>query len=65
MLLDGLTADHTEFDRFGYMVLDRVGDGAEHWRGVFYDAQDRPVVDCRLDDRRLTCAPPPRGPARG
>ncbi|WP_217433602.1 metallophosphoesterase, partial [Caulobacter sp. S45] len=57
VLLDGLTADHAEFDRFGYMVLDRVGDGSDHWRGVFYDAQDRPVVDCRLEGRRLTCAP--------
>ena len=57
VLLDGLTADHAEFDRFGYMVLDRVGDGPDHWRGVFYDAQDRPVVDCRLDGRRLVCTP--------
>ncbi len=60
VLLDGLTADHTEFDRFGYMVLDRVGAGPDHWRGVFYDAQDRPVVDCRLDGRRLSCTPSPR-----
>ncbi len=57
VLLDGLTADHTEFDRFGYVVLDRVGEGADHWRGVFYDADDRPVMDCRLDARRLTCNP--------
>ena len=57
VLLDGVEADHTEFDRFGYMVLDRVGEGPDHWRGVFYDAQDRPVVECRLDARRLTCAP--------
>ena len=57
VLLDGLDADHTEFDRFGYMVLDRVGDGPDHWRGVFYDAQDHPVVQCRLDGRRLSCTP--------
>ncbi len=63
VLLDGLAADHTEFDRFGYMVLDRVGDGPDHWRGVFYDAKDRPVVDCRLDARRLTCTPTSPGPS--
>ena len=55
--LDGLDADHAEFDRFGYMVLDRVGEGPHHWRGVFYDAADRPVVECRLDVRRLSCTP--------
>ena len=60
VLIDGLTADHAEFDRFGYMVLDRVGEGGERWRGVFYNAQDQPVVDCRLDGRRLTCTPAAR-----
>ena len=60
VVLDGLVAAHVEFDRFGYVVLDRAGEGADDWRGVFYDAQDRPVVDCRLDGRGLTCAPPPR-----
>ena len=58
VMLDGLAAAHTEFDRFGYMVLDRVGDSGADWRGVFYDAHDRPVVTCALDARRLTCAPP-------
>ncbi len=57
VLLDGLEAVHTEFDRFGYMVLDRAGEGADDWRGVFYDAQDHPVVDCRLQARALTCTP--------
>ena len=57
VMLDHLAAAHTEFDRFGYMVLDRVGEGPDDWRGVFYDAQDRPVVDCRLDARRLACTP--------
>ena len=64
VLIDGLTADHTEFDRFGYVVLDRVGEGPDHWRGVFYDAHDRPVMDCRLDARRLTCAPAAGSTAR-
>ena len=55
--LDGLAAGHLEFDRFGYMVLDRVGQGADDWRGVFYDAQDRAVATCALQARRLNCAP--------
>ena len=55
--LDGLAAIHTEFDRFGYVVLDRLGDGPDHWRAVFYDAKDRTVETCRLDGRRLTCGP--------
>jgi hypothetical protein len=55
--LDGLAASRLEFDRFGYMLLERAGEGADTWRGVFYDAEDRPVVVCNLDRRRLTCAP--------
>lgn len=55
--LDGMAAARLEFDRFGYMVLDRVGEGPDDWRGVFYDAQDRPVVGCALEGRRLACAP--------
>ena len=55
--LDGLAASRLEFDRFGYMVLDRVGEGGEDWRGVFYDAQDRPVANCALEGRRLSCDP--------
>jgi hypothetical protein len=55
--LDGLAAVHTEFDRFGYMVLDRAGEDGATWRGVFYDAQDRPVMNCLLQGRRLTCSP--------
>ena len=55
--LDGLAASRLEFDRFGYVVLDRVGEGGDEWRGVFYDAQDRPVVSCALAGRRLSCNP--------
>ena len=61
VMLDGLAARRLEFDRFGYVVLDRVGRGGDDWRGVFYDARDRAVVTCRLDGRGLTCAPSPAG----
>jgi hypothetical protein len=53
--IDGQTGTRTEFDRFGYLVLDRVGQGGDVWNGVFYDQRDRPVVQCRLDHRALTC----------
>jgi hypothetical protein len=56
--VDGRSATRTEFDRFGYLVLDRVGDGGQVWTAVFYDAQDHPVVQCRLDGRTLACHPP-------
>ncbi len=55
--LDGLAAVRTEFDRFGYMVLDRVTADGSVWRGAFYDARDRPVMSCALQGRRLTCTP--------
>ncbi len=59
--IDGAAADWLSFDRFGYLVLDRH-DNAEpgvppDWTGTFYDADDRPVVDCRLRERALRCAP--------
>jgi hypothetical protein len=58
--IDAADADWLSFDRFGYLVLDRH-DGAEpgappDWSGTFYDADDRPVVDCRLHERALRCA---------
>ena len=55
--LDGLPVSRLEFDRFGYLVLDRTGRGADDWAGIFYDAQDRPVVRCRLMQRSLRCTP--------
>jgi hypothetical protein len=59
--IDGAVADWLSFDRFGYLVLDRhdkVEPGAPpEWTGTFYDAEDRPVVDCRLRDRALRCGP--------
>jgi hypothetical protein len=55
--LDGMAAARMEFDRFGYMVLDRMGDGPDSWRGAFYDANDREVATCALQGRRLGCAP--------
>jgi len=62
--IDGAAADWLSFDRFGYMVLDRQ-DRAEpgappDWTGTFYDADDRRVVDCRLHERALRCAPSKR-----
>jgi hypothetical protein len=57
--IDAAAADWLSFDRFGYLVLDRH-DGADpgvppDWTGTFYDADDRPVVDCRLHERALRC----------
>jgi len=59
--IDGAVADWLSFDRFGYLVLDRQ-DTSElgvppDWTGTFYDADDRPVVDCRLHKRALRCEP--------
>jgi hypothetical protein len=59
--IDGAAADWLSFDRYGYLVLDRQDPsnpgGTPDWTGTFYDADDRPVVDCRLHDRALRCAP--------
>ena len=59
VVVDGRAGVRTEFDRFGYVVLDRVGEGADTWTAVFYDAQDKPVAACRLDGRALACRPAP------
>jgi hypothetical protein len=55
--LDRMAAVHFEFDRFGYVVLDRTGQGGDDWQGVFYDAHDRPVATCALRTRSLVCTP--------
>ncbi len=63
--IDGASAEWLSFDRFGYFVFDRVDEPARRegsiwasdWIGVFYDANDRPVVRCRLSGRSLRCAP--------
>jgi len=57
--IDAAAADWLSFDRFGYLVLDRHerGSGPPDWVGTFYDADDRPVVNCRLHDRALRCEP--------
>ena len=56
--IDGLAAQRLTFDRFGYMVLDRIGTGGDaDWSGRFYDYTDKPVATCRLHARALTCAP--------
>jgi hypothetical protein len=57
--IDAAAADWLSFDRFGYLVLDRQdrASGPPDWVGTFYDADDRPVVNCRLHDRALRCEP--------
>ncbi len=59
--IDGAVADWLSFDRFGYLVLDRQETSElgvpPDWTGTFYDADDRPVVDCRLHQRALRCEP--------
>jgi hypothetical protein len=59
--IDGAAANWLSFDRFGYLVLDRHDTAAPgdppDWSGTFYDADDRPVVNCRLHERALRCAP--------
>jgi predicted phosphodiesterase len=42
------------FTRFGYMVWDKTGGG---WTGTFFDDDGRPLTDCTLMLRTLTCAP--------
>lgn len=51
--IDGLSADRTTFDRFGYFLLDRAG---ADWVGAFRDIDDHVVATCRLHERRLKCA---------
>ena len=50
--LDGMGAHRFGFDRYGFLVLDRTADG---WAGAFYDVHDRPIAQCRLAGRKLTC----------
>jgi hypothetical protein len=50
--LDGLEAKSLEFERFGYVVMDRAGGS---WRGAFKDVDGRIVAACTLDDRILKC----------
>jgi hypothetical protein len=50
--LDGRDAKRFGFDRYGFLVLDRTGDG---WAGAFYDVRDKPIATCALVGRALTC----------
>lgn len=52
--IDGKSADFMQFARFGYLVLDRDGNG---WKGGFHDVWDKVVATCRIAARHLTCAP--------
>jgi hypothetical protein len=50
--LDGMSARRFGFDRYGFLVLERTGDG---WAGAFYDVRDRPIATCKLSGRALDC----------
>jgi hypothetical protein len=50
--LDGMSAHRFGFDRYGFLVLERAGQG---WTGDFYDVHDRAIAHCRLSGRALTC----------
>lgn len=58
--IDGMSARRFGFDRYGFLVLDRVGAG---WRGLFYDVRDRPIAACGLVGRQLACHAVPVKPA--
>ncbi len=51
--IDGLPARHFTFKRYGYLVLDRQGDGG--WAGAFYDIDERRIATCRIAGRSLRC----------
>jgi hypothetical protein len=50
--IGGLEAQSLEFERYGYFVMDRTGDG---WRGVFKDMVGHVVAACTLKARTLDC----------
>jgi hypothetical protein len=51
-VLDGLDATSFSFSRYGYYLMDKVG---EDWTGVFHDADDVVRATCRLHERVLSC----------
>ena len=50
--IDGLEAKTLEFERFGYVVLDRA---RSDWRGAFKDVAGRLIAACTLHARTLSC----------
>jgi hypothetical protein len=50
--IDGMSARAFSFMQYGYLLLERDGKG---WTGVFRDLDDKPVANCRLDQRQLAC----------
>jgi hypothetical protein len=50
--LDGMGARRFGFDRYGFLVLEKRGDG---WAGAFYDVRDQAIATCALVARALTC----------
>ncbi len=50
--LDGMSARRFGFDRYGFLILEKSGDG---WAGDFYDVRDQPIATCKLAGRALTC----------
>ncbi|THD61449.1 metallophosphoesterase [Phenylobacterium sp.] len=54
--VDGAETPAFAMDRFGYFVLDRVGQGAaDDWVGVFHDLTDKVIARCTLRAGRLAC----------
>jgi hypothetical protein len=52
--IDGMAvAAGTTLDQFGYLTIERAGDG---FGGVLRGVDGRPLLQCRLDGRRLRCA---------
>ncbi len=52
--IDGLTAQRLTFQRFGFFMLERDGEG---WNGTFRDLENHVVATCRLQARDLRCRP--------
>jgi hypothetical protein len=50
--LDKMSAQRFGFDRYGFLVLEKTGDG---WAGAFYDVRDKPIATCKLAGRALSC----------
>jgi hypothetical protein len=50
--LDGMDAKRFGFDRYGFLVLDKTGDG---WAGAFYDVRDKAIATCALAGHALAC----------
>jgi hypothetical protein len=52
--MDGLTVNALTAGDFGYLVLDRKGQG---WVGAFHDTEDKVIITCRISGASLKCVP--------